>query len=41
VDEALDELRETVLMEPHFHEAFFEAGRLLRGAATSKRRSSS
>ena len=30
VDEALDELRETVLMEPHFHEAFFEAGRLLR-----------
>ena len=31
VDEALDALRETVLMEPHFHEAFFEAGRLLRG----------
>jgi len=30
VDEALDELRETVLMEPHFHEAFFEAGWLLR-----------
>jgi tetratricopeptide (TPR) repeat protein len=30
VDEALDEFRETVLMEPHFHEAFFEAGRLLR-----------
>jgi tetratricopeptide (TPR) repeat protein len=29
-DEALDALRETVLMEPHFHEAFFEAGRLLR-----------
>ena len=31
VDEALDALRETVLMEPHFDEAFFEAGRLLRG----------
>jgi tetratricopeptide (TPR) repeat protein len=30
VDEALEALRETVLMEPHFHEAFFEAGRLLR-----------
>jgi len=30
VSEALDALRETVLMEPHFHEAFFEAGRLLR-----------
>jgi tetratricopeptide (TPR) repeat protein len=30
VDEALDALRETVLMEPHFHEAFFEASRLLR-----------
>lgn len=29
VDEALEALRETVLMEPHFHEAFFEAGRLL------------
>jgi len=32
VDEALDELRETVRMEPRFHEAFFEAGRLLRGS---------
>ncbi len=31
VDEALDALRETVAMEPHFHEAFYEAGRLLRG----------
>jgi len=30
VDEALDAFRETVLIEPHFHEAFFEAGRLLR-----------
>jgi tetratricopeptide (TPR) repeat protein len=30
VDEALDAFRETVLMEPHFHEAFFEAGQLLR-----------
>jgi tetratricopeptide (TPR) repeat protein len=30
VDEALDEFRETVLMEPHFHEAFFEAAGLLR-----------
>jgi tetratricopeptide (TPR) repeat protein len=30
VDEALEVLRETVLMEPHFHEAFFEASRLLR-----------
>jgi tetratricopeptide (TPR) repeat protein len=29
VDEALDALRETVRLEPHFHEAFFEAGRLL------------
>lgn len=29
-DEALDAFRETVTMEPHFHEAFFEAGRLLR-----------
>jgi len=31
LDEALDAFRETVLMEPHFHEAFFEAGLLLRG----------
>lgn len=30
VDEALEVLRQTVLMEPHFHEAFFEASRLLR-----------
>jgi tetratricopeptide (TPR) repeat protein len=29
VDEALDALRETVRLEPHFHEAFFEAGQLL------------
>lgn len=29
-DEALESFRETVLMEPHFHEAFYEAGRLLR-----------
>jgi tetratricopeptide (TPR) repeat protein len=30
-EEALEAFRETVTMEPHFHEAFFEAGRLLRG----------
>jgi tetratricopeptide (TPR) repeat protein len=30
VDEALELLRQTVLLEPHFHEAFFEAQRLLR-----------
>lgn len=30
VEEALEAFRETVAMEPHFHEAFFEAGRLLR-----------
>ncbi len=29
-EEALDRLRETVSLEPHFHEAFFEAGRILR-----------
>jgi tetratricopeptide (TPR) repeat protein len=29
-EEALEALRETVRMEPHFHEAFFEASRLLR-----------
>jgi tetratricopeptide (TPR) repeat protein len=29
VDEALDRFRETARMEPRFHEAFFEAGRLL------------
>lgn len=30
VDEALEAFRATVTMEPHFHEAFFEAGRILR-----------
>jgi tetratricopeptide (TPR) repeat protein len=30
-DDALEAFRETVTMEPHFHEAFFEGGRLLRG----------
>jgi tetratricopeptide (TPR) repeat protein len=30
VDDALETFRETVKMEPHFHEAFFEAARLLR-----------
>lgn len=30
VDQALEAFRETVSMEPRFHEAFFEAGRLLR-----------
>jgi tetratricopeptide (TPR) repeat protein len=29
-EEALDRLRQTVSMEPHFHEAFSEAGRILR-----------
>jgi len=29
-DQALEAWRETVSMEPHFHEAFFEGGRLLR-----------
>ncbi|HSF15568.1 MAG TPA: tetratricopeptide repeat protein [Vicinamibacteria bacterium] len=31
-DEALENLRETVKLEPTFHEAFFEAGRLKRRA---------
>ncbi len=30
VDEALSQFRETVSAEPHFHEAYFEAGRLLQ-----------
>ncbi|MGH9323365.1 MAG: tetratricopeptide repeat protein [Vicinamibacteria bacterium] len=30
VDEALEKFRETVKIEPHFHEAFFEGGRLLK-----------
>jgi tetratricopeptide (TPR) repeat protein len=30
VDEALETFRETVVIEPAFHEAFYEAGRILR-----------
>jgi tetratricopeptide (TPR) repeat protein len=30
LDQALERLRETVAIEPNFHEAFFEAGRILR-----------